>query len=681
MRFFYELQAVKALDGHYLQFMKIILLLNLILLAGSGVVSLKNNIETSVFLDNSKLITPSENLKKLNSPLVIGTTYFIQPSTTGDNTAFYKTLLSSIPDSSKIIFKRGTYKGCIEINKSIEIDFNGSKLYADVCNGNGAVIYAHGKEKKIKMKLSSPVNRYDTVLKVAADPSGSISTGDFIVLRDDSIRFKDGLKNVNLEVHRVSSVSKSMIVLDDFVRLPKKISQDYNVTKIKMLEGVKLKNFEISGVGSNMSIDTGVLFRYCKDSILQDFSVYALPKVMVSIETSFNCTIDSFNLYNPKSVEPGYGYMLKAYRGTNGIYATNGLIDGARHAIDLENCFSGFFEHITATNNKGSTFLIAHNGWSADHTFSDCHAPTGLESVFHFSSQGKSDPYSLTAHNINIENCTGAIQSDETVKLKCGIRFDAPAVACKIDRVSFNGPGAGENGGVGLRFMPVKNCNTIVCNFFIKNFNNGTQFYSSSSKFKTTSKEQIVFRDGTVRNSNIGMSSAFVGALHYENLYIDNTKSHAIDTDTLVNKQKISSIVFKNITLKDVRGLWFNWDLANSFPPDGNIVGEISGLKKNPSEKYVITMADNDTLTLEQLVFRDWNIVLTSVANVLPGIKWLPIGIIVGQKLRIVYKGNYRFINRYNSSRNVVNGAISSFLDSSHLGVTYMWDGNRWYEM
>src|SRR5699024_9012988 len=132
--------------------------------------------------------------------------------------------------------KKEEYLTNIFIDKPITIDFSGSEMkYSDT---EEPIIHVKGSRSDLSYQLLSEVKRGDTQITLTTLPT-DISVGDFIILRDDSARPGDGSTNINLEVHKVNRVIGETLILEDFVRIPKKTSPN-NVYKINLLKNVKL---------------------------------------------------------------------------------------------------------------------------------------------------------------------------------------------------------------------------------------------------------------------------------------------------------------------------------------------------------------------------------------------------------------------------------------------------------
>ena len=223
-----------------------------------------------------------------------------------------------------------------------------------------------------------------------------------------------------------SAVTK--IVLKDWVRLPKRVSRHKNAYKINPLKEVRVENFSYrlkEGSTKGFGILAFNMDRFCIRGLKGERGAESA----VQVQRSMNVIVEDFCLKDPQVTGSGQGYGIQFYGGNRGIVIRNGYTSRMRHSIDFEGTFDAWVENVVDEKGKGASFMISHNGWCSDITFSHCRSIDSYSSGFVAEAQGVKDPYELKHYNIQILHCDWqrARRLTEPVCYGYGIWLKAPA--------------------------------------------------------------------------------------------------------------------------------------------------------------------------------------------------------------------------------------------------------------
>ncbi|WP_124727611.1 hypothetical protein [Staphylospora marina] len=123
-----------------------------------------------------------------------------------DDTGRFLRAIEELRDGDTLVVPDGWYEAQnITIRKAIHLRFEGSATIESVGTDPDHIIKYEGRVSRQRHSLSEPAARHDRRLVLRTRPD-DIGPGDMIVLTDDTVREKDGMKDVNTEVHEVETL-------------------------------------------------------------------------------------------------------------------------------------------------------------------------------------------------------------------------------------------------------------------------------------------------------------------------------------------------------------------------------------------------------------------------------------------------------------------------------------------
>lgn len=339
------------------------------------------------------------------------------------------------------------------VDKSISIEFEGDAIIESV-DVNKDILTIQGSRESAHYSLQSAVNRGDRVITLHTPPS-NYQVGDMIVLTDQTVRAGDGQTDVNTEVHEIAAIHGAQITLRDFVRLPKVVSE-VNVYKVLPLENVSIKNFSYRLKEPSTS-GRGLFFEYVRNVVIEGLRAYRGAGSAIQMRKAIYALVKKFQIRQPQVTGSGQGYGVQFYGGCNCIVVKEGYTVECRHAIDFEGTHDAVVEHVFDYNSKGAAFVMSHNGWTSDITFTNCHTRNTMGTGFVCDSQGFSNPLNCTFYNFQVIDCSAVTNNTSNA----GVYWYSP---CKNSVVrGFKArylKAAGEVGilgNAGIRCYPAKN--------------------------------------------------------------------------------------------------------------------------------------------------------------------------------------------------------------------------------
>ncbi|MBA4602502.1 hypothetical protein H2C83_09285 [Thermoactinomyces sp. AMNI-1] len=307
------------------------------------------------------------------------------------------------------------------------------------------------------------------------------------------------------EVSLKSAVTK--IVLKDEVRLPKRVSSRQNVYKVKPLQDVSIENFHYRlKEGSRKGF--GILAFNMRRFRVSGFRGERGAESAIQIQRSKDVIVEDFDIKNPQVVGSGQGYGIQFYGGNQGVVVRNGYTRRMRHSVDFEGTFDALVENVVDEKGKGASFMISHNGWCSDITFSRCKSLQSHSSGFVAEAQGVKDPYDLKHHNIHINHCVWhrAIHPDDPVGYGFGVLLKAP-VSGKIAHFTAkygNGekPSMFQDNGA-IRLLPT--CNHLLIEHVVgEGLRRGVAIVHPAARMETEPRNKLEFRHIYLRKCRTG---------------------------------------------------------------------------------------------------------------------------------------------------------------------------------
>jgi len=529
-----------------------------------------------------------------------------------------------------------------------------------------------GVASVVKYQLASPVSRYDNELTVTSLAS-DISSGDFIVLQDGSARATDGSTQINIEVHKVKSVSGSTIVLSDFVRADKAVYSE-NIYRISMVNDISIKGWNFNAVSGSVA-NSGLLFDGCDGVLVNGFKGTDIAGAALSARRCHNVIVNNWDISNPQQVTSGQGYGLAFLRGTTNIHIGKGTGDGLRHSVDFDSCWDITSDWFDCLNNPAQNdVMLAHNGWGGDFQDLKFRVRNGSAQCAYVSLPAISGAtnYTKSAHNLNIK-------IDANLNLLAGVagfQSEQPIIDSNIYVTSVHGDGS----------KPTTYINSACGVRMVADRNNGTKVYANS-----TGATKAVFR----KTGNAGFGDAVFDIVakncYHALLFQDSTEVNisrlAVDNihSNVFVYDGVGTLRVLNVgstSLKNLGGVILNLPpsristsgCVGSFYP---CVSDLAGTPKTLGAGFSITM--DDLMTSVDGV----TLLATALSSVTSAATAFENGFYSGQKLTIVNDQNSSTISIQHSTMVQNNGAVSVVLGSSRRSATWVYNSvaERWYEI
>ncbi len=307
------------------------------------------------------------------------------------------------------------------------------------------------------------------------------------------------------EVSFKSAITK--IVLKDEVRLPKQVSLKQNVYKVKPLKDVSIENFHYrlkEGSTKGFGILAFNMYRFRVSGLKGERGAESA----IQIQRSKDVIVEDFYLKNPQVVGSGQGYGIQFYGGNQGVVVKNGYTRRMRHSVDFEGTFDVLVENVVDEKGKGASFMISHNGWCSDITFSRCKSLESRSSGFVAEAQGVEDPYDLKHYNIHIRHCKWqrASDPDDPAGYGFGVWLKAPVSGSISHFIAAYGNGEKpsvlrDNGAI--RLLPTHN-KLLIEHIVGEGLRRGVVIVHPAARIETGLKNRLEFRHIYLRKCRTG---------------------------------------------------------------------------------------------------------------------------------------------------------------------------------
>ena len=640
-----------------------------------GLTDVKNSVN-AIDAEVSNVKGEVDTVKTEFSDITLNVRSFgVSPNSTTDQSVLIQEAINATPEGGTLTFPKGTYVGTFNLPKSIKLNMKDSTIIPP--DGTTKIITATGQRDIEDYKLSSTLKRGDKTITLTVAPT-TISAGDMIVVKDDSVRASDSAKNVNMEVHEVLSVSSNKITIKDFIRLPKSISSTSNVykfTPIKNIEIYDLIQKPVDGATNNH----GIYLEYCRDIYLNNIKMTNGVAPAVIFKSCYNYHINKFDIRQPQLTGGGQGYGVQSIGGTLYGTITNGYADGLRHTTDCGNAFDIHVSNVVSLNSKSSHFVLSHNGWDSDNSVSNCHGsnPNDDNAVYavNSSSIGTGETYDLINYNFRVEDNTFMLPDNNSK----GVVF--PKVVkdsyIKNNNIIFgNGEIPTSKDNVGISTTPVDNTLIIEGNT-IKGANDALRHYEAVSKYQTNNSDVIKVLNNTIKNCKVAHYYQFAKAI----------KIIGNDYDTITDKifrliQASSGEKIQYLTIKDVNvsnfkeGTLIEHNSLYRF--SGGVVGEVKNINVDGLGSNNISITPDYLITLEDILIRNELVRTTpSTTEVTLHPKAFHKGLVEGQRMRILKPG--RTLKIPHNPDYVLNSSGATL--TVDRTVEYVFSGDRWWEV
>lgn len=477
--------------------------------------------------------------------------------------------------------------------------------------------------------------------------------------------------------------STADLLLKDYVRLPKAVSSSQNVVKVNPLENIEIRNFKYK-IKEGSTTGVGL---YAWD--VRNFRVVGLQadrgaESAVQFRRSMYVTVEKFSIRNPQVVGSGQGYGIQFFGGNNGVTVRDGYTWKTRHSVDFDSTFDALVENVIDYEGQQASFMITHNGWCSDITYRSVKSLQAKSSGFVCESQGVSDPYTLTQHNIQIIDCEWHRDKDpaDSVGYGFGIWFKCPIMNSRVSNFRARyGDGSSYTSGqdnAAIRMLPTRN-DLVIDRLVARGFRRGVYITHTSNVAETAYSNKIVLNNITVANSNVGflINYGTGKSIILRNISCDNIIQNVFEgnsagsyrefiLDGLSLTNSSSATVFQSVPTPD-SGTKLKGAIRNIRSDRGHDI-------PSPAAGWALTMEDI-------LLKGNGESVLLSGTASASGSSALPNGIVEGQRLTILSSSAGTFTIQ---SSNILykGGATSISLTSTNRATTLEWrNGQSWYQI
>lgn len=588
----------------------------------------------------------------------------------------YQSAINATPDGAILYFPSISTTRIIPelfVTKPITIEFH-SPVSSQL---NKNILKVNGTRESTDYILSANVSRGDRTISLSTTPTG-FTSGDFIVLQDDTVRPSDSSPNLNMEVHEIESVTGNTLTLTDYVRLKKTVSVKSNVFKFNPVKDVYIKNPNFQLASGSVS-GRLILVEYGVNIHVSNLITKRSVSPVVAFSSSYNCSVNGFDIREPVSTGSGKGYGIQVVYGSNNIKISNGYAKGMRHAIDLNGSFSVLVEDVKSYSGTNGDFMITHNGFDADITFQNCHS-FGVKAGgygFACSSQGVVNVFDAMLYNINLINCS--VQINEAANSHA-ISLTIPLKDSTIENfIAVCGDGKKISSVANSSILiPTNNTDITIRGLKSYGFWHGIQSTQNDVPSTIDSSCSIKISDVVIKNSNYAITSRNgegrkirISGLTVENIAIRIFQLHYGSIDQL----DIKDVDIRNSS---------NAILFAGLPPKGlnGIKGVIENIKSDVVTLSGLQVVASDKLTFDKLIYynQNGNIQIYSNSNLTLGTTPLDEGIVEGQKLTIHNVGNFE-ITLPAYSKIVYKAVGNLVLNTLKPMLTIQWMNGKWYEV
>lgn len=329
---------------------------------------------------------------------------FPRYSEESDDRGRFRRAIAATPYGGTLFVPKGEYVAdSICIHHSINLVFSTSAKVIAV-EPNRDIFTVKGSRDPENYVLQQPLKRGDQVLQLTEIPP-DWKSGDLIIVTDDTVRFGDGQKDVNTEIHEIAFIEENQIFLCDFIRFPKSIStQGVNLYRVHPLEDICINNFSYQLQEGSVK-GNGLTLCYTRGAKIVQLKAYRGAGSGIQVKKSMNTHVERFQYIHPQVTGSGQGYGVQFFSGCHGVFVRGGYTWGCRHAVDLDGSFDARICHVTDYYSFGAAFVMSHNGWTSDILFEQCQTFHTRGSGFCADSQGFSNPLACTFYNFTILNC------------------------------------------------------------------------------------------------------------------------------------------------------------------------------------------------------------------------------------------------------------------------------------
>lgn len=647
------------------------------------------NIEGKKFNELKEVLDDKDNkISMLQKKSLLSVTDFgAKGDGIANDTVAIQQAIDAVPEYGKLVFPTANYLADnLQITKPITIDLQGSKISNFTVDKD--IFNVTGNRSTVGYKLSLGLKRREKIITLTEPPT-DIKKGDLIVVTDDKVRPEDNTPEINTEVHEVESVNtvNNTIIIKDFIRLPKEVSQVVNVYKINPVKDVDINNVYIQmKVGATKGC--GISVKYAKNVKIDNVKTINSAFCAVFFQYGYNCEIERFLFEDPQESLAKYGVRFEK---VTGLSIKNGMGKDLRHTIDFHNVFDALVDDVVSYGNTSTAFFISHNGFDSDITLRKCRAYNVHQSgygygihnqgVVHLTTQ-VGDPYSIAFYGLTMIDCEA---QTEDLSYLYGFRSIVPLKESELQNLKLvcgDGKVASVNSNAGIQLLSVDN-DVTMNNIHISGFRDGIDLYISTyDSGGKTQRDKSAF----VRLNNIIVKNAKYGILaNYsleKNLIISDARFENVSDELFrVGSAKYRNLSIKNINIINSPSTLKLFQSVAIASADGAF-GKIENFNTDTSSKTPLSITEGKVLSNEEFYFnlKNETIFITSNNAVSFGINPFPDAIVEGQKFNIYNAGIYD-ITIPTSKKIVFESGALKVLDSTIKTVSLQWSNGKWYEI
>lgn len=476
--------------------------------------------------------------------------------------------------------------------------------------------------------------------------------------------------------------ASTCIVLRDFVRLPKQISQSgINLYRIHPLEDIVVKNFRfVMKEGSNRG--NGLVLHYARGVLLEGIYGYRSIGSGVQVQKSMHVTVKNFRFVKPQKTGSGQGYGVQFYGGCSGILVKDGYTKDCRHAVDLDSTYDAYIVNVMDYNSQGAAFVMSHNGCCSDITFNNCQTLHSIGSGFVADSQGFADPLQCTFYNFNIIGCTAVIQNVATAAVywyspcqnsivrDCNLRFSPdPTRSCDLSQL----------GNAGIRVYPVRT-DLLVSGCTISGFRRGISLQVAGKIQGNNDHSVITIRDTIITHCQ----SAFL--FHQgksRRLILKNIQCQHITKQLFEfnGKTSFQELAIDGLSLHDSHSCRFI-NVGGKFhicSTSSMLQGFINNIHSD-RERIKLSSPYWEISSTHLYLMSDGNSLHLQGAGGISTADPLPDGLVAGQKLTLVTT-NGKWIIRQGNNMMFNRNVREIVLNHERRTASFTWHDNKWIEL
>lgn len=296
------------------------------------------------------------------------------------------------------------------------------------------------------------------------------------------------------------SPSRTQIVLRDFVRLPKAVSQQgVNLYKIFPLEQIRVSNFRYL-LQKGSTSGCGLVLRYVRGATIEHVSGCRGAGSGIQVQKAMQVMVRGFRFSQPQCTGSGQGYGVQFFGGCSGIIVRDGFTFNLRHAVDLDSTYDARVEHVFDYHSTGAAFVMSHNGCCSDISFSHCQTLNTHGTGFVADSQGFADPRDCTFYNFQVVDCTVVTCNRATAAVYWYSPCQGAIVRdCRFSYDHGQQSPPSDQGNAGIRLYPART-EALIQGCVVTGFRRGIATQTANDRQLHNDQSRITIRDLTIKN-------------------------------------------------------------------------------------------------------------------------------------------------------------------------------------